>query len=894
MTIDRLIRLVPLRLRSLFRKAIVDRELDDEFTYHIDQQAAENIRRGMDPISARHAARRALGNITYHKEQARDTRGTRWAEELLGDVRFAVRSLRRARIYTLAVIATLALGIGANTAMFTLLRGTLLKPLPNRDGERIVYLRQSAPGLGLRNATFSVPEIADLRAGSKTMSQIADFSTTSLPLLDADGHPTVVNAGVVSGNYFDVMGLRPVVGRLIGVIDDIPSAPSVTVLSYQFWIEHFGGDPSVIGRTVRFDSTLSTIVGVVQSAPQYPYETDVLVNIVTSAHHLSAAMATSRGHRMTEVFGRLAPGTSVEQARDEVGRLAANMQRENPVSYDVKGHYEIQLATLREAVNERAKLMFWLLMGAAAFVLLVACANVSNLTLMRGAEREREMVVRLALGAGHGRLRRLLLVENLVLALVGGVFGILVSLGSLKLLTAFAAQLTPRAPEIGIDRTVLLVALITSAAAAIILSFIPGRRKERTPGAALAPAGRRATLGRGAKRFQRSLVVVQLAVCMVLLTGAGLLLRTLLTLDAVDSGVRVENVVSLQLPLMRPSASTQLVDHYQRYEALRDRVARSPGVRRAALGLANPLRNVGLVDLQVEDFSTSGQPLPRAAYKTADPNYFLVSGIPVIKGRGFEETDRESAPLVAVVSRSLAKQLFHDEDPIGKRIAFTASSRFILDAVNWRTIVGVVGDTRDAGLETDPTPAVFLPFGQAGIMGVTMLVSTKSDPVAAERSIVQSIRDAAPGQAVTAVKTLEEIRDAAVVPRRLNAMFVASFAGLAFLIAIVGIAGVLASSVRSRTSELGIRMSLGAEPKRLRRMVLAEGGILIVLGIFIGGAGSILTSRLLGGLLFGVTPHDPTTFAGSVLLLAGVGIAACTGPAVRASRIDPAVALRAE
>ena len=242
MTIDRLIRLVPLRLRSLFRKGVVDRELDDELAYHLDQQTAENVRRGMDQISARDAARRALGNITYHKEQARDTRGTRWAEELLGDIRFAARSLRRARVFTLAVVATLALGIGANTAMFALLRGTLLKPLPNRDGERIVYLRQAAPGLGVRNATFSVPEIVDLRAGSKTLSQVADFSTASLPLLDADGHPTVVNAGVVSGNYFDVMGLRPIVGRLIGAIDDVPSAPSVTVLSYQFWMEHFGGD----------------------------------------------------------------------------------------------------------------------------------------------------------------------------------------------------------------------------------------------------------------------------------------------------------------------------------------------------------------------------------------------------------------------------------------------------------------------------------------------------------------------------------------------------------------------------------------------------------------------------------------------------------------------------
>jgi putative ABC transport system permease protein len=895
MSIGRLVALVPLRLRSLFRKSVVDRELDEEFQYHIDQQTAENIRRGMNPVVAREAARRAIGNISYHKEQARDTRGTRWLEEVLGDLRFAARSLRRARVFTLAVVATLALGIGANTAMFTLLRGTLLKPLPNRDGERIVYLRQAAPGLGARNTTFSMPEIGDIRAGAKTLAQVADFSTTTLTILDAEGHPTIVNAGVVSGNYFDVMGLRPVIGRLIGAVDAERYATSVTVLSYQFWMEHFGGNPAVIGQPLRLDSAVTTIIGVVQAAPQYPFPTDVLVNLVTSPHHLGAAMVTSRGHRMTEVFARLAPNANVSQARAEVDRLSSNMHHDHPESYDASAHYQIELATLREAVNERAKLMFWLLMGAAAFVLLVACANVSNLTLMRGAEREREMVVRLALGAGQARLRRLLLVENLLLALIGGSLGVLVSLASLKLLTAFAAQLTPRASEIGIDGTVLFVALSTSAAAAIVLSFIPGLGKQRVAGAALAPAGRRATLAPSAKRFQRSLVVAQLAVCMVLLTGAGLLLRTLLSLHAIDSGVHAENVLTLQLPRSRVNATAQLSDFFAKYETLRDRINGLPGVSRAALGLSVPLLRAGTVDFQVEDLPARvGPAAPRASYKTADQNFFAVAGIPLISGRAFVSGDNQQAPLVAIINNSLAKQLFGNQNPIGKRIAWTATSRFIPTPTSWRTIVGVVGDTRDAGLESDPTPTVYQPFEQGGLMQTVLLVGTTSDPTKLERSIVQFIRDAVPGQAVTGVKTLEEIRDAAVVPRRLNAIFVASFAATAFLIAIVGIAGVLASSVRSRTAELGIRMSLGAGPERLRRMVLVEGGVLIVLGIVIGVTGSALTGRLLSGLLFGVTPNDPVTFAVATLLLAGVGIAACSGPAARAARIDPAVALRAD
>ena len=897
MTLDRWMLRILLRLRSLFRRSVVDHELDEEFQYHLERQTAEFVRRGMAPAAALEAARRELGNVAFYKEEARDTRGTRWFEELLGDVRFGMRSLRRVPIFSVAVVSTLALGIGANTAMFTLLRGTLLKPLPNRDGDRIVYIRQSAPGTNVKNAQFSVPEIVDLRTGAKSLAQIADFSPADYSIVDAEGHPKHINAGVVSGNYFDVMGLKPVIGRLIGTVDDGAGVPSVTVLSYPFWQSQFGGDPHVIGRTVRLDSVLTTIIGVVQPAPQYPFPTDVLVNIVSSAHHLGAAMVTSRTHRMTEVFARLAPGSEVPQARAEVERVAANMRRDHPEGYNPKGHYGVEVAALREAVNERAALMFWLLMGAAAFVLLVACANVSNLTLMRGAEREREMVVRLALGAGHARLRRLLLVENLLLALLGGVLGVVVSFASLKLLTAFAAQLTPRAPEIGIDSAVLLVGLATSVVAAVFLSFIPRVGGQRVAGAALAPAGRRATLGRGAKRFQRSLVVVQVAVCMVLLTGAGLLLRTLSRLHSVDTGVRAENVLTLELPRGRSNAPANDPAMIAAFTEIRDRVASISGTKVVALGSLVPLtRAGGSQDIQVEDQTTpTGGSAPKGSWRTADPNFFAAAGIPIIQGRVFTTGDNLGAPLVAVINRSLAKQLFDDRDPIGQHIAWTASSaRFIPLAQSWRTIVGVVGDTRDAGLERDPTPAVYEPLAQGGVFTAAMLVRTTPDPRALQHSIVQYIHDAAPQQIIDNVSTLEEIRDATVVPRRLNAMFVASFAGLAFLIAIVGIVGVLASSVRSRTAELGIRMSLGAGPERLRRMVLAEGGVLIGLGIAIGFAGSVFTARLLRGLLFEVGPNDPTTFVVAAVLLAGVGIAACSGPAARAATVDPAAALRAD
>jgi predicted permease len=896
-TIDRWVRRGLLRLRSIFRRDVVDQELDEELQYHLDQQVAENVRHGMTPSAAREAARHAIGNVPRYKDEAREARGTRWADELSRDVRFAIRSLRRSPVFTATVVVTLALGTGANTAMFTLLRGTLLKPLPNRNGDQLLYIRQPARGLGTRNAQFSVPEIMDIRAGADALAEVADFSPSSFSILDDEGHPTVIDAGVVSGNYFDVMGLKPAAGRLTSHADDEPSSPSVTVLSHRFWMEHFGGDPDVVGRKIRLDSTLSTVIGVVQPAPQYPFPTDVLVNIVTSSHHLSAAMVTSRTHRMTEIFARLAPNHELTEARAQIERLTSNMRRDHPEAYPKKAGFDIDVTTLREAVNERAKLMFWVLMGAATFVLLVAVANVSNLTLMRGAQRQREMVVRAALGAERGRLRRLLLVENLALALVGGALGIAVSVASLKLITGFAAQLTARAAEIGIDATVLGVALATSIAAALVLSFIPRIGDHRVIGTALAPAGRRTTLGVGAKRFHRSLVVVQLAVCMVLLTGAGLLLRTLVQLESVDVGVRVENVMTLDLPPAPGSFATGPGPVIANYQRMRDRVAALPGVTFAGLGISVPLRHAGgLREVRLENqTATAATPAPQAAFRTADPGYFGAVGVPLVKGRLFEKTDDQSAPPVAIVSRSLAKRLFGSQEAIGQFISFTPTpNRPNPPTDAWRAIVGVVGDVRDAGIESDPTPAVFVPFVQSGMPFASLLVRTSSDPASLRRAVIKAIQEASPKQPLGTVTTLEEIRDETIGPRRLNALFVTSFAGLAFLIAIVGVAGVLAASVRSRTNEFGIRMSLGAGPERLRRLVLGEGGLLILLGIGVGSAGSFFAARALQSLLFGVAVHDPVTFVGAAALLAGVGVAACLGPAKRAARVDPAVALRAE
>jgi putative ABC transport system permease protein len=813
---------------------------------------------------------------------------------LLSDLRRVFRSLYKARGFAGAVILTLALGIGANTAMFTLLRGTLLRPLPNRDGERLVYLRQSAKGVGQDNVGFSVPEITDYRSATKTIANIAEFSSMTFTMVDGD-EPVHVQAGIITGNFFEVMGLGSLLGRLTSAQDDGPGAAPVAVLSHQFWMSRFGGDPKIIGKRLRVNDMASTIIGVAQRAPQYPTRTDMYVNMVTSPHHLSATMKQGRTHRMTEVFGRLAPNATVEQARAEIARIGTNVRADHPEAYEKAARYDITVSPLRLALNERASLTLWLLMGAATFVLLIACANVANLTLMRGVRREREMLVRAALGAGSWRLRQLLLAENLMLALIGGALGVLVAFAGLKLLVGFASQLTTRADEIRVDGLVLFVGLLTSIAAAIVLSFVPSVGDEGSLAAPMVAAGRRSTATRGRQRLQHALVIAQLAVCMVLLTAAGLLVRTLTKLNSVETGVRAENVLTLEVPI-----ETNALDQPAKlamYERMRDGIATLPGVQVASIGSNVPLKSTYFVlELKAEGRAlSSGEATPRATYKTADPAYFDAAGIPLLKGRAFASTDRRESAKVVIVNKSLADKLFPNQDPIGKQIAWTGEVlKFIPVTGDWRTVVGVVGDTRDQGLDTDPTPTVFQPIAQEEIFSGVLVIRTRNDPNLLRAAVLRTIRDPYPRQLIENVATLDEVRDATVAPRRLNAFFIASFGGLAMIIAMVGIAGVLAFSVSARTQEIGIRMSLGADASRVLRMVLGEGGVLLAIGLAVGLTGALLTTRLLQGLLFGVAPDDPVTLGGVAFLIGAVGIAACLLPALRAAKVDPAIALRAE
>jgi predicted permease len=811
------------------------------------------------------------------------------------DFRYAVRSLTRARGFTLAVMLTLGLGIGATTAVFSVVRGVLLKPLPHRDGERLMYLRHSIAGPGGENIRFSVPEILDYRENAKTLRGIAEYSGLTYTMR-GEGPAVRIDVGLVTGNYFDIMGLSPVLGRVLNANDDGTQVPPVMVLTHAYWQQQFGGDPAIVGKTVRVDGKEVEIVGVVEPAPYFPDRMDALLNMVISEHHTSAMMVHGRTHRMTEMIARLSPGATVTQARAEIGEITKRVHASNAESYDPGSQHQVTLTPFQEVLGERARLTLWLLMGAAAFVMVIACANVANLTLMRSVRREHELMVRASLGSGIARLRRLLLAENLLLAALGAGLGVVLALGGLQLLISMAQRYSPRAGEIQLDGAVFGFTLALAVVVALLLAYVPRLAREGTIGRWIAAGATRMTGSLRRQRLQRGLVVAQIAVSVMLLSGAGLLTRTMLQLAEVETGLNTDEILTMEVPLNMGEWNDS--DAKALYERMRFEIAAIPGVSEVGVGSTVPLRsNIFQLDIKAEGRPlAAGEAMPRAEYRTASPEYFRAAGIPLLKGREFTSTDRTGSGLVVILNQTLADKLFPDKDPIGQRVAWTGDVlRFIPVSGDWRTVVGVVGNTKDGGLDAEPAPVVFQPMAQELSFGSAGLVIRAAGAAPAlAQSATRLVRNIAPGEAVENVLTVAQIRDESIAPRRLNAALVSSFGMLAVVIAAVGIFGVLAFSVSARTNEIGIRMSLGADSARVQRMVLTEGGVLLVAGLVLGVAGSLFAARLIRGLLFGVNPWDPVTLAAVAAMMTTVGILACWLPALRAASIKPSIAMRVQ
>jgi len=910
------IRAVLARIAGMFTKHGGDDELREELESHLEMETAEYIRRGMHPDAARRRAVLASGGLAQAADAARAQRGVPWLESVAADVAYRVRALRQSPVFTAVVVLTLALGIGANTAIFSVVRGVLLKPLPHRDGDRLVYLRHSMDGMGGAELTFSVPEVRDLRTGVSSLAGIAEYSSFAVVHQASEG-AVRWRVGLVTGNYFQVMGLAPVVGRLTLPSDDGPGAAPVAVLTYATWINRFGGDSSVVGRHITLDRRQVMVIGVVQPAPNFPDRVDAFLNMVNSEHHMSAAMVEGRAHRMTQVVARLAPNATLARTRMEVGAVYARMQRQHPEAYDAASHYRVAVIPLREVFGERAQLTLRLLMGAAVLVLIIAVANVANLTLMRGVRREHELVVRAALGAAASRLRRLLLVENLLLAFAGAAFGVLLANLGLKLLTSFAARYSTRASEIALDGVVLGFTVMLSVLVALVLSYVGWTPPEGRLATWIAAGARRMSVSVRRQRLQRGLVVAQVAMSVVLLAGAGLLTRTLIRLSRVDTGLDAEQVLTMQVTQLTGAESRDAATSAagrQRFDEMRRALAALPGVIAVGVGSTLPLRTSGFVnDVKVEGRPlVAGQPPARAEQRSADASYFRAAGIPLLRGRMFTTSDESSnaglralqrdgvmgaGAAVAIINTAYADRVFPNEDPIGKQVAWTGQIvRELYPSMEKElmTVIGVVGNTRDGErLDAEPVPTLYSPVDHVP-SGGGFVLRASSNVSALAASATRIVRRIAPTALIEDVVTIQEYKDRSISNQRLNAALISAFGALALVVAAVGIGGVLAFSVSARTNEIGIRMSLGADRCIIERMILREGGRLVVIGLLLGLTGAVFAGRVVRGMLFGISPNDPVTLVTAALAMAAIGVVACWVPALRAARVDPVITMRAQ
>jgi predicted permease len=880
-----------------------DREIEDEIRSHLALSIQERIDRGEDPAAARRAALDELGYVPVVRESIRRVWYRGWfdaASALARDMRIGQRSLLRAKGLSLTVVVTLALGIGANAAIFSVVRSVLLRPLVNRGEDRLVYLRQSAPGIDVENTTFSVPEINDFRSRVASIGAFGDFSVVQFTLL-SEGEPRRMRAGVVDGSFFDVMGLRPVLGRLIGPADDGPRAKPAVVLTNVFWTGAFNRDETVIGRPIRLGSLTATIVGVLEPCVPYPANTEIIANMVASPHHPEATMNTDRRHRMTELFGRLAPGATLEQARAELTATHTAMLHEHPEAYSEQAHVQLAVTPLRDQITAPARTILLVLLAAAGVVFIIACSNVANLILARSVRREGELVVRAALGASRGALRRTLLAESLVLCGAGAGLGMLLARPLVSVVAAYAARFSIRALEVTVDSTVLWVGAGLAVAAAVLLAYVPrlpaSTRSSVGEAGAFALSSGSLRITPSTTRRLRTFATAQVAFSFVLLAGASMLVATLIALQRANTGYDTRRVLVLDTPGFGDAPAG---DRSDRYGDVTRRIRQLPGVDAVAGGSFVPWRDAGSAatfEFGVEGYTAaSGEENPHARPRYVGPTFFATIGLPIIAGREFTDADRLSDGSVVIISQSIARRFFPTGEAVDRHI-WTVGSDW------WRRstgvgsigkpsrIVGVVADVDDENVTGGSAMTI---YSTQRYFIDRLFVRTSGDPYALVPSVTRVLREFSANQPAEHAATLEDVREQVLTPERLNAFVVAGFAGIALLIAVVGVAGVLAFTVSARMREFGIRLAIGSAPRQLLLRVLTEGAFIVAVGIATGVAVGYALAGVAASYFAGVRLPGalPVCFAATLLGVAGV--VAALVPAARASRVDVLRALRAE
>jgi putative ABC transport system permease protein len=883
------------RFTSLFRnlshRQENEQDLDQELKSYIDLLSEEKMQSGMTPEAARRAARIELGGVEQVKEQVRDVRAGAWMETLVQDVRYGLRVLRNNPGFSLLVVLTLALGIGANTAIFSVVYGVLLRPLPYSHGRQLLVLHQQAHQANIKDIPFSYKELVDYREQNQTLDALVEYHSMDFLLLDDDSSQRVRSA-VVSANFFDVLGVQPLLGRTFLASDESPNADAVLVLSYEYWQSHHGGDPNIVGKVFHMNNRPHTVIGVLPPVPQYPAENDVYMPTSACPFRSAQTFMANRQARMMTVFGRLKSGVALSTAQAELSTIADRIEIANPDMYPKAYGYGLAAEPLQDELTRRARTTLLVLLGAAGFVLLIACANVANLMLARLLKRERELAVRTALGASKVRLIRQLLTETVLLSLSGGALGLALAYPTLALLVRFAARFTARAAEVKIDGVVLAFTVAVSVLSGLLFGFAPALSSSRNISSALKQGSGQTTSGRGRQSLRAGLVVAQIAVSFILLIGAGLMIRSFLRLISVDPGFSPERVITLNL-----SPNFSRYTQRTQFTALDDNILRNirsvGGVESAALASSFPFSHAAItVGPGANSFAIEGKPAAKGDLQSLvdatviSPGYFETIRQPLVRGRFFTDHDDADAVKVAVINQTMAHHLWPSEDPIGKRITFDAGK-------NWFTITGIVGDAKEYGLDHPLGDEVYMPVNQIGFTG-SLVVRTTGDPTRITPLLRKALHDVDPQLAVDQVETIEQLQHESLASPRITAILLGIFAGLALVISASGIAGIMALSVSQRTRELGIRMALGQSKSSLVGMVVRQGLAIALAGTALGLIGAMVFGRLLSALLYDTSATDIFTFAAVSLIFVTVAGLACFVPARRVTRIDPFIALRQE
>jgi putative ABC transport system permease protein len=818
------------------------------------------------------------------------TTASRWAEAFAQDVRYGVRTLKKNSAFATLAILTLGLGIGANTAIFSVINGVLLKPLPYANGDRLVLIRQSAPPANLRQVGVSIRELYDYREQLSSFDGLVEFHQMSFDLLKR-GEPDRVATGVVSPNFFDVLGIKPVLGRTFVETDDDHGAEAVLVLGHAYWRSRFGGDPAIVGQVFEMNDRPHTVVGVLPAVPHYPNEVDVYMPTSACPFRAAAEQQIEQNRRAfgaLQVFGLLRPGASHETAATEVATVGERFRQDHSDVYRPIAGFQARTASVLEQLTIDARGMLLILLGTTGVVLLIACANVASLTLARTLRRDRELAMRTALGAGRWRLVRQLLTESTLLSLAGGGLGVIFAWLTIDLLTAFAARFTARTGEIDLDPQVLGFTLLVSIATGLAFGVLPALASRADPVAALKSGGRGTSDSAGRRRMQGALIVAQVAASVVLLVGAGLLLVSFYKLQRVDPGFRADRVMSAEI-FGNFSKYPDAPSLRRLYVSILERLDGAPGVMSAAVTNAIPLAGLqpGQSRFQIEGRTyESPEQRPTVDVRVASPKYFEALGIPLRRGRHFNDLDHDEALQVAIVNESMVRQ-WEGREPIGTKVSFD-------NGQNWVTVVGVVGDTRSFGLDRDAAAQIYRPLRQTGGLAGRLVLRMAGDPASATAVIRNAVHAVDPDLPIENVRTLDEIRDRYLATPRLTAMLLSVFATLALLVTVAGITGVIATSVSQRTQEFGIRMALGASRESVLTMVVRQGLVLVALGLALGFGAAVVLSRVLQTYLYRTAPTDPMTYVLVAAAFLAAGSLACLGPAWRATAVDPMQALRAE